>query len=76
MGLEGALLLVRINFCKFFDPISFVYLCMKEKTLKKVTTIQGVNPSIHDVEKWSNILLKSCSLNNARFLKYVRPFLT
>ena len=56
MELEGALLLVRINFCKFFDPISFVYLCMKEKTLKKVTTIQGVNPSIHDVEKWSNIL--------------------
>ena len=55
MELEGALLLVRINFCKFCDPISFVYLCMKKKTLKKVTIIQGVNPSIHDAEKWSNI---------------------
>lgn len=56
MELESALLLVRINFCKFCDPISFFYLCMKKKTLKKVTIVQGVNPSIHDVEKWSNIL--------------------
>ena len=56
MELESALLLVRINFCKFCDPISFFYLCMTKKTLKKVTIVQGVNPSIHDVEKWSNIL--------------------
>ena len=28
------------------------------------------NPSMHNVDKWSNILLKSCSVNVARFLKY------
>ena len=29
---------------------------------------------MHSVEKWSNILLKSCGVNEARFLKYVSPF--
>ena len=28
---------------------------------------------MYNVEKWSNILLKSCSVNPARFLKYVCP---
>ena len=31
-----------------------------------------VNPFMH-VVKWPNILLKSCGVNNARFLKYVWP---
>ena len=29
---------------------------------------------MHDVEKWPNILLKSGSVNAARFLKYVWSF--
>ena len=32
------------------------------------------NPFIHDTEKRSNILWKSCAVNTARFLKYVWPF--
>ena len=32
------------------------------------------NPFIHNVEKWSDILLKSCGVNTARFLKHVWPF--
>ena len=28
----------------------------------------------HDVEKWPNILLKSCGFHTTRLLKYVRPF--
>ena len=29
------------------------------------------NPLLHNVEKWPNILLKSCGVHTARFLKYV-----
>ena len=29
---------------------------------------------MHVVEKWQNILKKSCDVNIARFLKYVLPF--
>ena len=29
---------------------------------------------MYDVEKWPNILLKSCSVNAPRFLKYVWSF--
>ena len=29
---------------------------------------------MHNVVKWPNILQKSCGVNTARFLKYVRPF--
>ena len=32
------------------------------------------NPFVHNVVKWPNILLKSCSVYTARFLKYVWPF--
>ena len=32
------------------------------------------NAFIHNVEKWPNILLKSCGVNTAKFLKYVLPF--
>ena len=32
------------------------------------------NPFIHNVVKWSNILLKSCEVYTARFLKYFWPF--
>ena len=32
------------------------------------------NPVIHNVEKWSNILLKYCGFRTARFLRYVRRF--
>ena len=31
---------------------------------------------MHNVEKWPTILLKSCGVNTAIILKYVRPFLT
>ena len=30
---------------------------------------------LHNVEEWPNIILKSCDVNTAKFLKYVRPFL-
>ena len=30
-----------------------------------------INPLFHNVQKWPNILLKSCSVHTARFLKYV-----
>ena len=33
-----------------------------------------LNPFMHNVVKWPNILLKSCFVNNPRFLKYVWPF--
>ena len=33
-----------------------------------------VNPFMHNVVKWSKMLLKSCGVNTARFLKYVWPF--
>ena len=29
---------------------------------------------MYNVVKWPNILLKSCGVNTARFLKYVWPF--
>ena len=38
------------------------------------TCREWLNPFIHYFKKWSNMLLKSCSLNTARFLKYVWPF--
>ena len=31
---------------------------------------------MHNIEKWSNILLKSCDGNTKGFLKYVWPFST
>ena len=30
---------------------------------------------MHNHEKWSNILPKSCGMNDAAVLKYVEPFL-
>ena len=33
-----------------------------------------VNPFIHNIVKWPNILSKSCGVYTARFLKYVWPF--
>ena len=33
-----------------------------------------VNPFMHNVVKWPNMLSKSCGVNSARFLKYVWPF--
>ena len=32
------------------------------------------NPFMHNVEKWLNILQKSCGVHTAIFLKYVWPF--
>ena len=29
---------------------------------------------MHNVEKWPDVLYKSCGVNTARFLKYVWPF--
>ena len=34
-----------------------------------------INPFMHNVVKWPNILKKSYDVNTARFLKYVWPFL-
>ena len=34
----------------------------------------GINPFMHKIIKWPNILKKSCSVYTARFLKYVGPF--
>ena len=36
--------------------------------------VQWVDPFMHNVVKWPNILLKSSGVNTARFLKYVWPF--
>ena len=36
--------------------------------------LKGIYPLFHDAEKWPKILLKSCGVNTARFLKYVWPF--
>ena len=33
-----------------------------------------INPFIYNVVKWPKILLKSCGVNTARFLKYLWPF--
>ena len=33
-----------------------------------------VNPFMHNVVKWPNILQKSCGVHTARFLKYVWQF--
>ena len=33
-----------------------------------------INPFMHNVVKWPNILLKSCGVHTAKFLKYVWPF--
>ena len=33
-------------------------------------------PFIHNVRKWLNILLKSCGVHTARFLKQIWPFST
>ena len=35
---------------------------------------EKLNPFMHNVVKWPNIILKSCGVNTARFLKYVWPF--
>ena len=57
--------------CNFFEETFFCYLrayllaCFYEEHL---------NPLMHNVVKWPNILLKSCGVNTARFLKYVWPF--
>ena len=32
-----------------------------------------VNPFMHNVVKWRKIILKSCGVHTARFLKYVWP---
>ena len=37
-------------------------------------TLLTLSTFIRNVEKWSNILLKSCGVNTARFVKYVWPF--
>ena len=37
------------------------------------TKFLNINPFM-DVVKWPNILLKSCGVNTAKFLKYVWPF--
>ena len=42
--------------------------------LSKMQGVQRVNPFVHNVVKWPNILLKSCGVNSARFLKYIWPF--
>ena len=34
----------------------------------------NVNPFMHNVVKWPNILKKFCTVHTARFLKYVWPF--
>ena len=33
-----------------------------------------LNPFMHNVVKWPNILEKSCGVNTAKFSKYVWPF--
>ena len=38
------------------------------------STLLFINPLFHNIEKWSNILLKSCGVYTVRFLKYVWPF--
>ena len=35
---------------------------------------KNINPFVHNFEKRSKILLKSCSVDMAKFLKYVQPF--
>ena len=53
---------------------------LQDKTIARVpflikrqqTTL--FNSLFHNVEKWPNILLKSCGVHTARFLKYVWPF--
>ena len=35
---------------------------------------ENINPFMHNVVKWPNMLWKSCDVNTARFLKYIWPF--
>ena len=39
-----------------------------------IAVASALNPVMFNVVKWPNILLKSCSVNTARFLKYVWSF--
>ena len=47
---------------------------LKRVHSKYLNSKNNVNPFIHNVEKWPNILLKSFLVNTARFLKYIWPF--
>ena len=33
-----------------------------------------INSFIHHIEKWSNVLQKSCGMNTGRFFKFAWPF--
>ena len=38
-----------------------------------IAAANSLSPFKYNVVKWPNIILKSCGVNTARFLKYVRP---
>ena len=51
------------------------YLYKLKKVVEwKIQFLNEIDPFIYNVEKWSNIILKSCSVNNARFLMNACPF--
>ena len=66
---------------QFFWPNSFRQASMlrycKKVSVSGMFSEMGselVNPFMHNVVKWPNILYKSFDVHTARFLKYVWPF--
>ena len=60
-----------------YDKQSFLVIknlkkCTGENS-EKILFLFKLNPFMHNVVKWPNILQKSCGVNTARFLKYVWP---
>ena len=54
--------------------ISKIFFRSESASDRKIFINLTVNPFMYNIEKWLNILLKSCGVNTAKFLKYVRPF--
>ena len=52
-------------------PISLLYVNVK---LISEAFAERLNPFMHNVVKWPNVLQKFCHVHTARFLKYVWPF--
>ena len=60
----------EIRVCRLFWPRSRMATSCYDDIVKHFL----INPFMHNVVKWPNILEKSCEVYAARFLKYVWPF--
>ena len=51
-----------------------LFIFLRDSVVCPEKILETFNSFFHNVEKRSNFLLKSCSVNTARFLKYVWTF--